>query len=154
MNIKIKRLTNSARLPTNADGQSAGYDLYADLSDIKVGTFTFPGSVDIQPESTVFIHTGIAVAIPDGYFGAIYARSGLSCKQGLRPANCVGVIDASYRGEIIVALHNDSGETRTINSGDRIAQLVIQKFEPIEWTEVAELDNTERADGSFGSSGR
>lgn len=97
--------------------------------------------------------TGLAVAIPDGYFGAIFARSGLSTKQGLRPANCVGVIDSDYRGEVIVALHNDSNDCQTYRNGDRIAQLVIMPYLSASFDEVDELDDTERGDGGFGHTG-
>ena len=148
MKIQIKKMSSTATLPTRADSMAAGYDLYADIPEDD------DEFVDIMPEETLIIGTGIACAIPEGYFGAVYARSGLSTRQGLRPANCVGVIDASYRGEIKVALHNDSGEARVIRQGDRIAQLVIQQFQPIEWEEVLELPESERNDGGFGSSGR
>ena len=143
MNVKIKRLNDLAKIPTRADIGSAGYDLYA-ATDC---------NIQIPPHSNVMVGTGIAMAIPLGYFGAIYARSGIASKRSLRPANCVGVIDASFRGEVKVALHNDSPETRTVQAGERIAQLVIQKHENIDFDEVDELDETERGDGGFGSSG-
>lgn len=98
MHIKIKRLTDSAKIPTRGSGQAVGYDLY--------GNSTY--NIIIAPHQTVMVGTGICAAIPEGYFGAIFARSGLASKRGLRPANCVGVIDSDYRGEIIVALHNDT----------------------------------------------
>ena len=141
MNIKIKRITESAKLPTCETEYSAGYDLYSDESTI------------VDPGATVKISTGISVAIPEGYFGAIFARSGLATKQGLRPSNCVGVIDSDYRGTVIVALHNDSAFTRTIRTGDRIAQLVIIEHQKITWDEVDELDDTSRSFGGFGSTG-
>jgi len=143
MNIKIKRLNNLAKIPTQADVGSAGYDLYA-ATDY---------DIQIPPHSNVLIGTGIAMAIPLGYFGGIYARSGISSKRNLRPANCVGAIDSSYRGEIKVALHNDSPETKTVQAGERIAQLVIHKHEIADFEEVDELDKTERGDSGFGSSG-
>ena len=99
------------------------------------------------------IGTGIAISIPTGYFGGVFARSGLSTKEGLRPANCVGVVDSSYRGEIMVCLHNDSNETRIVTNGQRIAQLVILPCPAVELVEVDNLDKTTRNDGGFGSSG-
>lgn len=143
MNIKIKLLNDLAKIPTQADVGSAGYDLYA-ATDC---------DIQIPPHDNVMIGTGVAMAIPIGYFGGIYARSGIASKRNLRPANCVGVIDASYRGEIKVALHNDSPETKTIQAGERIAQLVIKKHETADFEEVDELDETERGIGGFGSSG-
>ena len=152
MDIKIKKLNPDAIIPTNGSEYAAGWDLYA-CEDVVVA-----------PGSSVFIHTGIAIEIPEGYFGAIYARSGLACKQGLRPANCVGVIDSDYRGEIQVCLHNDDLQgsafgfglvfNKKIAKGDRIAQLVIQKYEPITFKEVDELNDTSRGEDGFGSSGK
>lgn len=152
MDIKIKKLNPDAIIPTNGSEYAAGWDLYA-CEDAK-----------ISPGGSTFIHTGIAIEIPEGYFGAIYARSGLACKQSLRPANCVGVIDSDYRGEIQVCLHNDDLEgsafgfgltfSKQISKGDRIAQLIIQKYEPINFIEVDELEDTFRGDGGFGSSGK
>lgn len=143
MNIKIKRLNTLAKIPTRADVGSAGYDLYA-ATDC---------DIQIPPHSNVLIGTGIAMSIPIGYFGGIYARSGIASKRNLRPANCVGAIDSSYRGEIKVALHNDSPETKTVQAGERIAQLIIHKHEIADFEEVEELDKTERGDSGFGSSG-
>lgn len=144
MKINIKKLTKTAKIPTRQHESDAGYDLYADIQE----------PVIIEPHTTKFIHNGIAIEIPDGYFGAVFARSGLASKQGLRPANCVGVCDSNYRGEYIVALHNDSDIERTVCSGDRIAQLVVMPCLNVEFNEVDELDNTERGDGGFGSTGR
>ena len=107
----------------------------------------------IKPQGTMKIHTGLAMEIPKGYFGAIFARSGMATKRGLRPANCVGVIDSDYRGEIIVALRNDSDSEQVITSGERIAQIVIMPYLPIEFNEVNSLEDTERGDGGFGSTG-
>ena len=107
----------------------------------------------IKPYGTMKIHTGLAMEIPRGYFGAIFARSGMATKRGLRPANCVGVIDSDYRGEIIVALRNDSDSEQVITSGERIAQIVIMPYLPIEFNEVNSLEDTERGDGGFGSTG-
>ena len=145
MRIYIKRLNDSAVIPTHGSPFAAGYDLHACFDDsIKI----------IHPHTTMKIGTGLAVAIPEGYFGAIFARSGLATKEGLRPANCVGVIDSDYRGEIIVAVHNDSMEGRFIRNGDRIAQLVILPFLPAEFEEVYNLDITTRGEGGFGSTGK
>lgn len=142
--IKVKKLNESATLPSRGSNQAAGYDLYACLD----------GPANIKSHSTVKIPTGIAVEIPDGYFGAIFARSGLATNKGLRPANCVGVIDSDYRGEIMVALHNDLDTiSQTIAPGERIAQLVIMPYLPVTFTEVDELDSTERGSGGFGSTG-
>ena len=107
----------------------------------------------ILPHETKMIGTGLAAAIPEGYFGGIFARSGLAAKQGLRPANCVGVVDADYRGEIKVALHNDTEQPHTIKGGERIAQLVVIPFLSLEFEEADELDETERGAGGFGHTG-
>ena len=142
MKIMVEKLKDDAKLPTHGSDQAAGYDLYAHLTELT-----------IRPHTTEFVPTGIAVAIPEGFFGAIYARSGLSIKQGLRPGNCVGVIDSDYRGQIMVGLHNDFDEPKTVHGGDRIAQLVIQKCEEVEFEEVRELGDTARGQGGFGSTG-
>lgn len=144
--MKIKLLNEFAKVPTRGSEYAAGYDLYA--------AFKEP-LLKISPGSTVVVDTGIAVAIPDGYFGAIFARSGLATKQGLRPANCVGVIDSDYRGPIKVALHNDGPVLpQIIKQGERIAQLVIIPYENIEFEVVEELEETERGEGGFGSTGK
>ena len=145
MHIKVKRLRESARLPHRGSEFAAGYDLFAAPEDGQ--------PVVIAPHTTALIGTGLAAAIPAGYFGGIFARSGLASKQGLRPANCVGVIDADYRGECTVALHNDGEEPRTVAPGERIAQLVILPFLPAVFDETAELDETARGAGGFGSTG-
>ena len=142
--IKIKKLTDTAKTPTRGNEYAAGYDLYADVKE----------SVQIKPHETAKIGTGLAMEIPDGYFGAIFARSGLASKEGLRPANCVGVCDSDYRGEYIVAIHNDSEKTRTITAGERIAQLVVMPYLPVTIDEVAELTDTNRGEGGFGSTGK
>lgn len=142
--IKIKKLTDTAKTPTRGSEYAAGYDLYADVKD----------DVQIKPHETVKIGTGLAMEIPDGYFGAIFARSGLAAKEGLRPANCVGVCDSDYRGEYIVAIHNDSEETRSVTAGERIAQLVVMPYLPVTFDEVAELTDTNRGEGGFGSTGK
>ena len=141
--MKIQLLTTSAKVPTRGSDEAAGYDLYADVQEV----------ISIEPNETKLIPTGISIALPKGTFGGIYARSGLALKQGLRPANCVGVIDSDYRGPIGVALHNDSGVVREINPGDRIAQLIIQKYVSEEFEVVNTLDETERGSGGFGSTG-
>lgn len=144
MKINIKRLTDTAIIPTRQHEGDAGYDLYADIQD----------PVIIKPHTTEFIHTGIAIEILDGYFGAVFARSGIASEQGLRPANCVGVCDSRYRGEYMVALHNDSIAARTVSPGDRIAQLIVMPYLNVEFEEVDELSDTERGDDGFGSTGR
>ncbi|MBQ2088716.1 MAG: dUTP diphosphatase [Lachnospiraceae bacterium] len=144
MNIDILTLSDSAKLPERGSDMAAGYDLFADIAE----------DIIIDPHTTAMIGTGLAVAIPEGYFGGIYARSGLSSKEGLRPANCTGVVDADYRGEIKVALHNDSDFERTITPGQKIAQMVIMPFLSVEFQQVEQLDNTERGEGGFGSTGK
>lgn len=144
MVVNLKKLDEAAILPSRGSEQAAGYDLYA-LSDTPL---------TIEPHETKMIGTGLAVAIPDGYFGAIFARSGLASKRSLRPANCVGVIDSDYRGELIVALHNDSDEAKTIEAHERVAQLVIMPYLSVSFEEVQVLDETDRGEGGFGSTGR
>ena len=162
MNINIKKTVPEATVPTRGSEYAAGYDLYACVTEAQAEpvladvTSLDPDveheySAIILPGQTNKVGTGICAEIPAGYFGAIFARSGLATKQGLRPANCVGVVDADYRGEIIVAVHNDSDEVRYIKHGDRIAQLVIIPFLPVEFTVVDELSETVRGDGGFGS---
>jgi dUTP pyrophosphatase len=142
--VSIKRLDSRAKLPAYGSADAAGADLYA-LTD---------SPVTIAPGETVLIHTGLALAIPKGYVGLIYARSGLATKQGLAPANKVGVIDADYRGELMVSLHNHSGEDRTVETGDRIAQLVIAPYLTAQFQEADDLEDTERGAGGFGSTGK
>lgn len=141
--MKIKRLHPDAIVPTLGSAAAAGYDLYA----------LYP--CDLEPGSTYLIHTGWAMEIPDGFWGGIYARSGLATKKGLRPANCVGAIDPDYRGEVMVALHNDSASIQHINAGDRIAQLIFAEvWHPSDGLEeVEELSDTSRGEGGFGSTG-
>lgn len=141
--VSVKLLDPRARVPAYGSVDAAGADLYA-LTD---------GPVTVAPGQTVLIHTGLALAIPKGYVGLIYARSGLATKQGLAPANKVGVIDADYRGELMVSLYNHSGEERTVNSGDRIAQLVIAPYLTAAFEVAEELDDTVRGEGGFGSTG-
>ena len=144
LSVAIKKLNPTAQLPLRGSEQAAGYDLRACLEN----------DVTIAPGATVLVGTGLAFALPQGYFGGVFARSGLSVKQGLRPANCVGVIDSDYRGECMVALHNDSDTPRTVTNGDRIAQLVILPYLAVDFSEVTELDDTQRGEGGFGSTGR
>lgn len=143
MKINFKKLNETAHTPTRGSDYAAGYDLYADLLN----------PVVIHPHHTAKIGTGLAFELPENTFGAIFARSGLATKQGLRPANCIGVCDADYRGEYIVAVHNDSNVDRTIYPGDRIAQLVLMPFIPMEFEEIDELSETVRGNGGFGSTG-
>ena len=146
MEIKIQKLYEDAEIPTYGSALSAGMDLYAHLGEHE--------TLLIKPHGTIKVGTGIAVEPPVGYFGAVFARSGLATKQGLRPANCVGICDWDYRGEYIVALHNDSDEEKEIRNGDRIAQLVFLPYITGEIKVVDELSNTERGDGGFGSTGK
>ena len=143
VNVNVKRLTETARIPVRETAGAAGVDLSADINE----------DVIIQPHTTVKIPTGISVELPEGTFGAIVARSGLATKQGLRPANCFGVCDEDYRGNYIVALHNDSNETRVVTSGQRIAQLIIIPYIAANFVECEELTETERGEGGFGSTG-
>ena len=143
MEINIKLLNENAKVPTRGNEYAAGYDLYA-ATDY---------DIEIAPHSTVKIGTGISVELPNGTFGAIFARSGLATKKSLRPANCVGVCDSEYRGEYIVPMHNDTDEVMTIASGERIAQLIVMPFVGIEFNIVDELTETKRGDGGFGSTG-
>ena len=141
--VKLKRLTDNAVIPTYGTEFSAGADLYAAME----------APIEINPGETQFIHTGIALEIPVGLVGLVYARSGMACKKGVAPANKVGVIDSDYRGEIMVALHNHSKESLTVAPGDRIAQLVLTPYITAQFCEADELDDTERGNGGFGSTG-
>ena len=141
MEVKIQKLRSGAVTPRRGSADAAGYDLYACPADGQ--------SVTIAPHTTAMIGTGLALAIPAGYFGGVFARSGLASRQGLRPANCVGVIDADYRGECTVALHNDTDAPRTVAPGDRILPFLAAEF-----SEADALDETDRGAGGFGSTGR
>ena len=141
--VKLKKLTPNAIIPTYGTAQSAGADLYSGMEQ----------PVTIEPGKTEFIHTGIAIAIPEGLVGLVYARSGMACKKGVAPANKVGVIDSDYRGEIIVALHNHSDAAVTIEPGDRVAQIVLAPYITAAFNEVEELSDTVRGEGGFGSTG-
>ena len=142
MKMKYIKLDDRAITPTYGSADAAGADLYA------------LDSVEIFSGETKFIHTGIAVEIPHGYVGLIYARSGLATKRGLAPANKVGVIDSDYRGELMVSLYNQSEKTQCINCGERIAQLVITPFLQVEYELSDDLSSTERGSGGFGSTGK
>ena len=142
--VNIKKLDSRAVLPTYGSEFAAGADLYA-LADEQI---------IIEPNETAFVHTGLSIELPLGYAGLVYARSGLSCKSDLAPANKVGVIDCDYRGEIMVALHNHGTQTRTVKNGDRIAQLVITPYITAVFEECDELSETVRNAGGFGSSGK
>ena len=142
-NVNIKKLNPKATIPTYGSEYAAGCDLYACLDE----------SVTIEPHATVLIKTGLALEVPVGYAGLIYARSGLASKRNLAPANKVGVVDADYRGEVMVALHNHGTMAQTIEHGERIAQMVIAPFLTANFIEVDELSDTVRGEGGFGSTG-
>ena len=141
--VNIKKLKANAALPVYSSAAAAGADLRACLEE----------DVIIRPGKTEMISTGLAMEVPEGYAGLIYARSGLASKRGLAPANTVGVIDSDYRGEIMVALHNHSEEAAVISHGERIAQLIITPYLTAEFTEKEVLEETERGFGGFGSTG-
>lgn len=141
--VNIKKIKPNATVPTYGSATAAGADLYACIDT----------AITIEPFATVMIPTGFAMALPDGYAGLIYARSGLASKKGLAPANKVGVIDSDYRGEVMVALHNHSNVPATIEPDERIAQLVVTPYVCAAFAEVDELDATERGEGGFGSTG-
>lgn len=142
MNVKVKLLNEKAKIPTKGSEKAAGYDLYSTVDTL------------IMPHETVKIGTGLAIQPPEGYFGAIFARSGLATKYGVRPSNCTGVADEDYTGEYIVALHNDSCDPVLIKEGDRIAQLVFLPYIDVEFNKVEELNKTERGVCGFGSTGK
>lgn len=144
MKVNIKKLNEGAVIPTRGSEYAAGYDLYAYIPK---------QSQTIPAGQTRLIGTGLAMEIPEGYVGLVYARSGMATKRGLRPANCVGVIDSDYRGEIMVALYNDNSVAEEIHIGDRIAQIVIAPYLSVEFEETETLNETNRGDGGFGSTG-
>lgn len=144
MNVNIKKLNDNATIPTRGTKYSAGMDLYACIEE----------PVVIEPHKTVMVDTGLAMEIPEGYFGAIYPRSGLSTKRGIVLANNVAVIDSDYRGEIKLPLHNHGTDMQVIEPHERVAQLIIQPYLPINWNIVDELNDTDRGDKGFGDSGR
>ena len=144
MKIRIKKLNEDAIIPTYGTEFSACADLY-----------NLPGNtVTIEPHKTVMLHTGLAVEIPEGYCGLVFARSGIASKRGLAPANKVGVVDSDYRGEIIVALHNHGKDSQTIENGERVAQFVITPVLTPAYEEVEQLSDTSRGAGGFGSTGK
>ena len=142
--INYTKLNELAKEPTRGSSAAAGYDLYAAIDT----------DITIAPHTTIKVGTGLAFELPQNTFVAIFARSGLATKQGLRPANCVGVCDSDYRGEYIVAIHNDTDIEQTIAAGDRIAQMILMPYIPMIFEEVEELSDTERGSGGFGSTGK
>ncbi len=142
MKVQVKKLDENAKLPAYGSPSAAGADLYAACG------------AEIPAGETRFIRTGIAVELPAGTVGLVYARSGLACKQDLAPANKVGVIDSDYRGEVMVALHNHGTQTRSVAAGDRIAQLVVAPYYACEFSEAETLSETARGEGGFGSTGK
>lgn len=141
--VPVKKLRPNAKLPTYGSEFAAGADLYACLEE----------PVTIQPQETVKIPTGIAMEIPMGYVGLVYGRSGLACKRNLAPANKVGVVDSDYRGELLVFLHNHGTIPQTVESGERVAQMVLTPYLTAEFFETEELSETVRGTGGFGSTG-
>ena len=142
--VRVKRVLEGAKLPTYGSAWAAGADLYACLEE----------AVTIQPGETVFIPTGIALEVPQGCAGLIYARSSMGAKRGLAPANKVGVIDSDYRGQVMVALHNHSALPQTVEPQERIAQLLITPVYTPGFVETEELSDTQRGSGGFGSTGK
>ena len=144
MEIKVKKLNDKATLPTRGSEYAAGYDLYAAIEN----------NITVPAHLTEKIGTGLSFELPDETFAAIFARSGLATKQGLRPANCVGVCDSDYRGEYIVAIHNDTDEDKIIEPGERIAQMILMPYIPMTFVETDELSESERGQDGFGSTGK
>jgi len=144
MHIKVKKVSPTALLPTHGSEYAAGYDLYADLTE----------ELKIAPHMTAVVDTGLQMELPEGYFAGIFARSGIATREGLRPANCVGVCDSDYRGNYMVAIHNDSETERTITPHEKIAQMIVLPYLPLEFEEVAGLSDTDRGAGGFGSTGK
>ncbi len=144
MRIRVRRVSDTAVLPTRGSTFAAGYDLYADIAE----------EIKIEPHTTVKIDTGLQFELPEGYFAGIFARSGIAAREGLRPANCVGICDSDYRGNYIVAIHNDTDTVQTIKARQKIAQMIVLPYLPLEFEEVEELSETKRGAGGFGSTGR
>ena len=142
--VRVKKLRENAMLPTYGSQWAAGADLYACLEE----------PVTIEPHKTVFVPTGIAMEVPAGYAGLIYARSSMGAKRGLAPANKVGVVDSDYRGEVMVALHNHGTEPQTVSGGERVAQLLITPVLAPAFEETEVLSDTVRGAGGFGSTGK
>lgn len=159
LNLEFKRLTNTMRIPTKAHPTDACFDLYADIPDKtylclgETGKLELKNGFAIPPHETVKVPTGFATNIPHGYWGAIFARSGVATKKYLRPAQGVPVIDEPYTGEWLIPLHNDSDKTQVICHGDRIAQFMLLPYFATTLIEVDELESTDRGDSGFGSSG-
>ena len=144
MKVRVKKVSNTAILPSRGSSSAAGYDLYADL----------PEEIQIRPHETVTVDTGLQFELPEGYFAGIFARSGIAAREGLRPANCVGICDSDYRGNYMVALHNDSNEVRTVKVHEKIAQMIVMPYMMLEFEEAEELSTTARGEGGFGSTGK
>ena len=144
MKIRVRRVSPTALLPTRGSSSAAGYDLYADLQE----------EVVIAPHTTAKIDTGLQFELPEGYFAGIFARSGIATREGLRPANCVGVCDSDYRGNYIVAIHNDSDFERRVTPREKIAQMIVLPYLPLEFEETEDLSDTARGAGGFGSTGK
>ena len=144
MKVRVKRVSDLAVLPARGSSLAAGYDLFAAV----------PEQVIVEPHTTVKVDTGLQFELPDGYFAGIFARSGIATKEGLRPANCVGVCDSDYRGNYIVAIHNDSDAVRFIAPGEKIAQMIVLPYLPLEFEEADDLSETGRGAGGFGSTGK
>ena len=144
MKIRVRRVSTTALLPPRGSSSAAGYDLYADLQEDTV----------IAPHSTVKIDTGLQFELPEGYFAGIFARSGIATREGLRPANCVGVCDSDYRGNYLVAIHNDSDAERCVTPHEKIAQMIVMPYLPLEFEETEDLSDTARGAGGFGSTGK
>ena len=144
MKIRVRRVSPTALLPTRGSSSAAGYDLYADLQE----------EVIIAPHTTAKIDTGLQFELPEGYFAGIFARSGIATREGLRPANCVGVCDSDYRGNYIVAIHNDSDCERCVTPREKIAQMIVLPYLPLEFEETDDLSDTARGAGGFGSTGK
>ena len=144
MKVRVNKVSSTAVLPSRGSSSAAGYDLYADL----------PEEIQIRPHETVTVDTGLQFELPEGYFAGIFARSGIAAREGLRPANCVGICDSDYRGNYMVALHNDSNEVRTVKVHEKIAQMIVMPYMMLEFEEAEELSTTARGDGGFGSTGK
>lgn len=144
MKINVKRVSPLATLPTRGSSHAAGYDLHAALSE----------PLRIPPHATVTVDIGLQFELPEGTFAGIFARSGIATREGLRPANCVGVCDSDYRGNYMVPIHNDSDEERVITPGEKIAQMIVLPYLSLEFEEAEELTDTERGAAGFGSTGK
>ena len=142
LDLRIKKLSEKAVMPSYGSASAAGADLYSAEDEIVIAA-----------GETKLVHTGLSMEIPEGYVGLIYARSGIASKRGLAPSNKVGVIDSDYRGEIMVSLFNHSGETQTVAAGERVAQIVITPYLTVNFVEADDLSDTQRGEGGFGSTG-